>query len=137
MVVIFLTVCTRDRLPILATARIQNLLIEIWQIWTFWLVGRYIIMPDHIHLFCTHGKIPPTSLKGWVSCWKSDVTRKRPCQHNQTFWQKDFWDTQLRRGESYSEKWYYVRNNPVRYGYVECVEELPYQGEIHQFGWHD
>jgi len=32
---------------------------------------------------------------------------------------------QLHRAESYEEKWNYVRNNPVRHGYVSRVEDWP------------
>ena len=35
-----------------------------------------------------------------------------------------------RSDESYSQKWNYVRENPVRAGLVKSVEDWPYQGEI-------
>jgi len=44
--------------------------------------------------------------------------------------QKGFFDHLLRSGESYSQKWEYVRDNPVRAGLVEAWEEWPYNGEI-------
>jgi hypothetical protein len=31
-------------------------------------------------------------------------------------WQKGFFDHVLRSGESYTEKWHYIRDNPVRAG---------------------
>jgi hypothetical protein len=37
----------------------------------------------------------------------------------------------LRSGESYSQKWDYVRENPVRGGLVERAEDWPFAGEIH------
>ncbi|MCX7916496.1 MAG: hypothetical protein N3A53_09385, partial [Verrucomicrobiae bacterium] len=52
-------------------------------------------------------------------------------------WQRDFWDTQLRRGESYSAKWEYVRYNPVRAGLVSDPADWPYQGELNILEWHD
>ena len=52
-------------------------------------------------------------------------------------WQPGFFDHVLRSNESYSQKWNYVRENPVRAGLVKSVEGLvksvedwPYQGEI-------
>src|SRR6266566_2545894 len=48
-----------------------------------------------------------------------------------SIWQREFWDRQLRRAESYEEKWQYVKNNPVR------VEDWPYQGEVNVLEWHD
>jgi hypothetical protein len=52
-------------------------------------------------------------------------------------WQQDCWDTQLRRGESYGEKWEYVRRNPVRAGLCALHEEWMFQGEISVLTWHD
>jgi hypothetical protein len=44
--------------------------------------------------------------------------------------QAGFFDHILRSDESYSEKWNYVRDNPVRAGLVETADDWPYQGEI-------
>src|SRR5919204_786229 len=51
-IIIFLTVCTRHRKPLLANDEATRLVIEAWQAANFWCIGRYVIMPDHIHLFC-------------------------------------------------------------------------------------
>ena len=45
-------------------------------------------------------------------------------------WQAEFFDHVLRSGESRSEKWNYVRENPVRAGLVAKAEEWPYAGSI-------
>jgi putative transposase len=45
-------------------------------------------------------------------------------------WQEGFFDHLIRHGESYAEKWEYVRLNPVRAGLVQDPEEWPWQGEI-------
>ena len=45
-------------------------------------------------------------------------------------WQKGFFDHIIRSGESYSEKWSYVRENPVREGLVKDWSEWPFVGEI-------
>jgi len=45
-------------------------------------------------------------------------------------WQEGFFDHLLRNGESYSQKWEYVRMNPVRAGLCERPEDWRYQGEI-------
>ncbi|MFB3881745.1 MAG: hypothetical protein ACE149_10800 [Armatimonadota bacterium] len=41
----------------------------------------------------------------------------------------------LRSGESYGQKWEYVRMNPVRAGLVANPDDWPYQGEIVQIDW--
>jgi len=45
-------------------------------------------------------------------------------------WEEGFFDHVLRSNESYSQKWNYVRKNPVRAGLVKSVTDWPYQGEI-------
>jgi hypothetical protein len=49
---------------------------------------------------------------------------------NTQVWEEGFFDHVLRSNESYSQKWHYVRENPVRAGLVRSVEDWPYQGEI-------
>jgi len=41
----------------------------------------------------------------------------------------------LRDGESYSQKWQYVSENPVRAGLVERAEDWPYFGRVHEIRW--
>src|SRR5438270_11122917 len=43
-IIVFLTVCTKDREPILANDSAQRLLSNAWQTNPSWRVGRYIIM---------------------------------------------------------------------------------------------
>lgn len=102
-----------------------------------WVVGRFVIMPDHIHLFCAPGTLPVRSMRSWVSFWRSQVSRRWHRPKNKQLWQRDYWDRQLRSGESYTDKWNYVRNNPVRHGLVEAVNKWPYKGEIGTLDWHD
>jgi hypothetical protein len=51
--IIFLTACTKAKKPILASPEIHELLTLTWQKARAWLVGYYLLMPDHLHLFCT------------------------------------------------------------------------------------
>ncbi len=132
-VIVFVTVCTRDRKPLLATSEMQEAIKAAWARADHWLVGRYLLMPDHIHLFCSPGTIPPEPLSTWIAYWK----RLAAFSSGGSFWQKNFWDTQLRRHESYSAKWEYVRNNPVREGLAQRPEDWPYQGEMNVLHWHD
>ncbi|MFC1467500.1 cobyric acid synthase [Verrucomicrobiota bacterium] len=153
--IIFLTVCTKDRQPLLDNKQMHQLLRQAWEQADGWRVGKYIIMPDHIHLFCSPAK-RNISLEAWVKYWKSLVIRSAkgfgaeaygrggtrpsngrsgscPSKH---FFQRDFWDTQLRNGKCYSEKWEYVRANPVRAGLVDDAIKWVYQGEMNVLFWH-
>ena len=41
----------------------------------------------------------------------------------------------LRDGESYAQKWQYVRENPVRAKLVARPEDWPYFGRVHELQW--
>ncbi|MGZ0656385.1 REP-associated tyrosine transposase [Coraliomargarita sp. W4R72] len=135
--IIFLTVCTHQRKRILANETVHRLLIDAWTQADHWLVGRYVVMPDHIHLFCSPARLEHLPLKSWIRFWKSTASKSWPQADEHPIWQIDGWDTQLRKGDSYSAKWDYVRNNPVRHKLVSKSEDWPYQGELNQFMWHD
>jgi putative transposase len=92
-------------------------------------------MPDHIHLFCAPADFAAMPLESWVRFWKSDVTKHWNDPSQLPIWQRHFWDTQLRRTESYEEKWDYVIENPVRAGLISCSEDWPYQGELNLLDW--
>jgi len=135
--IVFLSVCAEKRRPILCNGSVHDLLIRSWKEADSWLVGRYIVMPDHLHLFCSPVGIEYPSLKSWVSYWKSLSACQWPDPTVGKVWQRDFWDTQLRKGASYTEKWNYVVNNPVRANLIAAASEWPYQGELNVFQWHE
>ena len=135
--IIFITVCSKNRKRIFNRKAVHDLVSRAWEKADRWVVGNYVLMPDHIHFFCSPvGKEYPP-LKKWVSFWKSMVSRDWPHPEEQPIWQPDFWDTQLRIGDSYREKWYYVQNNPVRAGLVAHADVWPYQGTMESLFWHE
>ena len=91
-------------------------------------VGRYVMMPDHMHFFVRGSD--GFKLAQWVNELKRAIsvalgaTKKRP------LWQPGFFDHVLRNDESYGQKWEYVRENPVRAGLVLRADEWPYGGEF-------
>src|SRR5437660_9095591 len=68
-IIVFLTVCTKDRKAILASSESQALLIAAWGTAKMWRVGRYVIMPDHVHLFCAPAESETQPLLQWVKYW--------------------------------------------------------------------
>jgi putative transposase len=133
-VIIFLTICTKERRPLLAFPTMHNHLREAWSDSSRWLVGRYMILPDHLHLFCSPLADCNIPLERWVAFWKNAVARKwkESPENTGPLWQRQFWDQRLRADESYNQKWDYVRNNPVRHGHCKKTEDWPHQGEIHE-----
>lgn len=134
-VLLFVTVCTKDRKPILANNAAHDLILAAWEKATSWRVGRYVIMPDHIHLFCAPTDLPPRPLGQWIRFWKAEISRRWPDRTHQPIWQAEFWDTQLRRGDQYAAKWRYVRENPVRAGLSTVTDAWPWQGEVAELPW--
>ena len=183
---IFVTVCTKDRRAVLANARVHDVLLAAWANARDWRVGRYVIMPDHVHFFCAPGRLDYPALSKWMAYWKSLVARKEkgfgalaesegpggtspsrkresgkcgpggtgpsrrkesdecgrggtgPSRRKESdecgpggtgpsmgnygpalVWQRDFWDRQLRSGESYGEKWHMYA--PIRSGRVWLI----------------
>jgi len=134
-IIVFVTACTKDRKPILADDLVHEHLVDSWREAKSWLVGRYVIMPDHVHLFCAPAELRPKPLLQWMSFWKSRSAQYWPRPNEAPIWQRHFWDTQLRRGQSYDEKWDYVVDNPLRAGLVERAQDWPYQGELNVLSW--
>ena len=131
----FITVCSHNRRRILAEARVVELLKREWDgAWDRhgWAVGSFVVMPDHVHFFCTDGE-QGTTLSGFIGAWKEWTAKavKHECGIVGSVWQKGFFDHLLRSSESYSEKWNYVQNNPIRAGLTSNVDEWPFQGHVH------
>jgi REP element-mobilizing transposase RayT len=175
-VVVFVTVCAVDRaVNTFATDTMHDIMRSAWAAAGSHLVGVYVLMPDHVHLFCSPASPDTENVAQWVRYWKSLVTREvrgrfaggacvctpgraaeqtlgppvlrldvrsgegrasaRPAERQSSLFQRDCWDTQLRRGESYHEKWEYVRNNPVRRGLAASADAWPYGGVINELVW--
>ena len=68
---VFLTVCTEKREPWLPQKSVQDRLHQIWlKQATAWLVSDYLLMPDHLHLFCAPYDLAFT-IERWISYWKN------------------------------------------------------------------
>jgi REP element-mobilizing transposase RayT len=119
----------------LANPLVHDLLRRVWLEADAWHVGRYVIMPDHLHLFCTPNGNQTVGLLKWQSYWRNLSTRRWPRPAEKPIWQRESWDRQMRSGESYEEKWAYVRMNPIRAGLVEDLDAWPYQGEMEVLPW--
>lgn len=131
-IIVFVTVCTKNRSPWLATPDVHALLREVWSRATAWRVGRYVILPDHLHCFVTPGE-PELLLDNWVRYWKSQFSKQH--KHPGHEWQGGYFDRRLRTGESYDQKWEYVVNNPVRHRLVSRAEDWLFQGVLNDLPW--
>jgi putative transposase len=129
----FVTSCADKRRSILATSEVHRAFREFAELGedrgAF--VGAYVLMPDHIHFFVALNQ--EVALTAWIKSLKNCLSKALrnlnvPAPH----WQKGFFDHVLRSSDSYSQKWEYVRDNPVRAGLVTTWEEWPFSGEVHR-----
>ena len=129
---VFLTITTEQRLPWLASEITQHLLHHTWSEARAWMVGDYLLMPDHLHLFCAPHDVRLT-IETWIRYWKREFSLK----HQRAEWkfQSLGWHHRLRAGESYSAKWLYVQENPVRKGLVQRMEDWPFKGRVFDLRW--
>ena len=131
----FVTTCTAGRRLILAKADVFAIIraeLESALARHGWSVGRFVVMPDHLHFFCSNGEAGGVSLPRFVGSLK-EWTAKRivpAAGLAAPIWQREFFDHLLRSRESYDSKWRYVIDNPVRAGLVARAELWPYSGQI-------
>jgi REP element-mobilizing transposase RayT len=130
----FVTTCTSRRRPILASPEVSAILGDEWRAARErhgWAVGRYVIMPDHVHFFCS-AELDAKPLPKFMQFWKQWTSKRmtRELKIIGRIWQAEFFDHLLRSSESYGQKWEYVRENPVRAGRVNDADDWPFQGEI-------
>lgn len=126
----FVTTCTLHRRPFPSLAivseafRVYAIRAESFKV----AVGRYVIMPNHLHFFVCG---PPNFvLAEWLKGLKRGISNAIVATDSKFRWQPGFFDHLLRNDESYSQKWNYVRDNPVRAGLVNIADDWPHAGEI-------
>jgi putative transposase len=131
----------KNRRAVLGRDEVAEILIGEWGVAHKrhgWAVGRYVIMPDHVHFFC-RPEPDARKLSEFIGAWKSWTSRRinalggprsATAPTATALWQREFFDHVLRSSESYSEKWNYVFDNPVRAGLASKAQEWRYAGEI-------
>jgi REP element-mobilizing transposase RayT len=134
----FVTANAADRRSILANAGVHRALLEFAKLGedrgAF--VGAYVLVPDHLHLFVALD--PDVTVAAWVKSLKNSLSKTlRSLNIHTPHWQKGFFDHVLRSADSYSQKWEYVRNNPVRAGLVKRWQEWPWSGHVYPLEYRD
>ena len=151
----FVTACTAYRKHVLAKEKVHKDFRDFCEkgLTRGVFVGKYVLMPDHVHLFVAFGTAYESAvnrhlpgqktvaavydrrnplLSEWTKSLKNTLSKTlRQMNVPAPHWQKDFFDHVMRSEESYSEKWLYVAENPVRKNLVAHGEEWSFQGEIY------
>jgi REP-associated tyrosine transposase len=127
----FVTFCTYERQRLLASDTVHTAFVSFAtraHLEQNVAVGRYVIMPDHVHFFVR--RPDELELGRWVGMLKQALAKHIASSGTSPIWQRGFFDHLLRSDESYGDKWNYVRENPVRAGLVTRADDWPYSGEI-------
>lgn len=86
----------------------------------------YCLMPDHLHIVLSPGDsaLPLSKFLNLFKGRTSKVFRER--QGLNKLWQRSAYDHIIRADEDLKEVIEYIRNNPVRKGFVEKADDYPY-----------
>jgi putative transposase len=128
----FVTFCTHERKRFLANDNVHTTFVLFVRRARYNFnvaVGRYVIMPDHVHPFVRGDH--NFRLGAWIAALKQALAKAATLSRaKEQIWEEGFFDHVLRSNESYSQKWNYVRENPGRAGLVKSAKDWAYQGEI-------
>lgn len=132
--ILWCTVCADQRGIWCAQAEVMNLLHDLWQNHaTGWLVGDYLIMPDHVHFFCAPSPNQFFEVERWAAYWKDQFSKR--CGKSEWRWQRGLFHHRLRSERDYLDKVTYMRQNPVRKKLVHDPEQWPWQGRVNAIRW--
>jgi putative transposase len=104
-------------------------------------VYGYVVMPEHVHLLVsepertaplkpTPGLNGPPDLADALKSLKQGVAR-RLIGDADHFWQKRYYDFNVRNYEQFVEKLHYIHWNPVKKGLCKRAEEWPWSSFLH------
>jgi len=95
----FVTTCTLERRSILASNEVPKILSDEWKNAHNrhgWAIGCYVIMPDHVHFFCSaelDAKTLPIFMQAWKQWTSKGITRELNSLGN--IWQEEFFDAPI------------------------------------------
>ena len=102
----FITTCAASRRPILANATVADILRDEFSAAPErhgWRVGRFVIMPDHVHFFCAKGgRSGDATLSGFMRGLKQWSAKRiaKATGVAAPIWQPEFFDRLMRSDES-------------------------------------
>jgi putative transposase len=86
-------------------------------------------MPEHVHLLVSEPERKTLSIA--LQMLKQLVSRKLGNADDKPFWQRRYFDFNVRSHEKVVEKLNYMHQNPVRRGLVQRLEDWPWSSFLH------
>ena len=106
-----LNAAERGGQPFLAAAEAILDAAQFYHVHGRWFLRLCLVMPDHLHMLATFPR--GASLKATCGAWKGFLRRTEGIR-----FQSDCFEHRIRNEAEFSEKWEYIRGNPVRKGLV-------------------
>ncbi|MHB1838176.1 MAG: REP-associated tyrosine transposase [Acidobacteriaceae bacterium] len=124
-----------------ATMRIFELALERGRLRFSLCVYGYVVMPEYVHLLIREPATPPLKPKDGlngppntvadaIKSLKQGVSR-RLIGEGEHFWQKRYYDFNVRNRRQFVEKLRYIHRNPVKRGLCECPEDWEWSSFRH------
>jgi putative transposase len=97
-------------------------------------VYGYVAMPEHVHLLL--GEPESGALADAIHYLKLSSAKQRPSTSGEQidtghFWQKRYYDRNIRSYSDFTEKLRYIHRNPVKGGLCEKPEDWPWSSFRH------
>jgi len=120
----FVTICVKDRHRVLATPEVFEAIESALPQLQKWHVLAGVIMPGHVHWAVSPIEDRELSVGDFSHGFKR-ILRK---QSRPQPWklQRGCFDRLLRSDENLWSKWIYMKDNPVRHGFVHATDDWPY-----------
>ncbi len=138
----FFTVVAYRRQPILCNEAIRIALrtaIETVRATRPFVIDAWVLLPDHLHCVWTLPDGDADFSARWMmikravslACRedyrRADLMTASKRKHREsTIWQRRFWEHQIRNEDDFARHVDYIHFNPVKHGYVQCVEDWTY-----------
>jgi REP element-mobilizing transposase RayT len=123
-IIYFLTMCVKDRHRVLATPEMFESIKTTIQQLKKWHVIAGVVMPDHVHWIVSPAEDRNLSVGDFSHGFKRTLGNYLGRQSWE--WQRGCFDRLLRSDENLWSKWIYVKDNPVRHGFVQQADDWPY-----------
>jgi putative transposase len=132
--VYFVTFCVEERKHVLADPRAWQVILRTCERLNEWTTLAVISMPDHLHILAAplDREASVSAYSKWFKRWFNEAYCRPSVSDGRRFiqtwqWQEGCFDRLLRSDESFSDKWAYLRENPVRASLVTDSDDWPYQ----------
>jgi len=89
----------------------------------------YVVMPEHVHLLLSEPEVDVLATA--IQALKVSFIRRSEHLHLVTFWQRRYFDHNVRDGDSFSQKLRYIHRNPVKRGLCKTPMDWPWSSFRH------